>query len=273
MTSFSLWLDHHILNHGEAFSNKTGILERYDDERIPSPYKVFGSQFKQWVTDSSVSGAIVPTSIFINGSGLNRSNNVIFDFENGRILASGIPSNALVSGSFSVKDFNIYFTNEDEEDLIVEKKYVENPRIFSQRTGAIDPYEPAVPAIFISTKNTKNEPFAFGGLDMSATNVTAVILTEDSYQLDGILSLLADTNNKVVPKISFASHPYDENGDLKNGTYSYTDLVAANSGDEPFFIEEADTSKLSDKVRKNIENNLHIGFADFKISKVRNPRI
>jgi hypothetical protein len=31
-----------------------------------------------------------------------------------------------VTGSFSVKDFNIYMTNDTEDDLIVENKYVVN---------------------------------------------------------------------------------------------------------------------------------------------------
>ena len=60
-TSFALWLDHHLLDKGEAYSNETGKLHYYSDTRLPSGYKVFGSAYKQWVYDSSITGANVPS--------------------------------------------------------------------------------------------------------------------------------------------------------------------------------------------------------------------
>ncbi len=88
MTSFMLWFDHELLQKGEAYSNKTGQLFNFSDSRLPTGYKVYASSYKQWVNDSSVNGSVnpeIPTGF--NGSG--RNDNIIFDFENGRIIETG----------------------------------------------------------------------------------------------------------------------------------------------------------------------------------------
>ena len=88
-TSFFLWFDNFLLTKGEAFSNKTGEFFYYDDTRLDSTYKAYGSPFKQWVTDSSVTGATVPSGVYIGGDFSGRNNGVVIDFENGRALVSG----------------------------------------------------------------------------------------------------------------------------------------------------------------------------------------
>lgn len=271
-TSFILWFDNYLLSRGQAFTNKTGILYSQSDDRLDPRFKAFASPYKQWVADSSV-GANVPTGISINGGISGRDNGVIFDFDNGRVLTSGSSASVMVTGSFAVKDFNVYFTNEGEEDLLIDKKYIANPRVHSPQIGAIPPYDIVTPAILISNGTHKNEPFAFGGEDTSRVSMKAVILTDNSYQLDGVLSLFADSQDAVIPQIPMSGSPYTEYGDLKTGYYSYNELKNSFGPLNPiFFVEDVTPSKLSDKASKTITNSLFVGFLDFEICQQRYPR-
>jgi hypothetical protein len=271
-TSFFLWFDNYLLKKGQAYSNKTGKFYNYSDDRLDSRYKAFGSSYKQWVTDTSIVGANVPSGVWINNTFTSRSNNLMLDFENGRTLVSGIANTANITGSFAVKDFNIYFTNEGEEDLLVDKKYNSNPRIFSSAQNYVQPYDQVVPAIFLSSESINNQPFAFGGEDTTKISMKAVVMAENAYQLDGALSIFADSQNEVITNIPFTGHPLNEYGDLKNGSYSYEALKTQNQNNSLFFIEEVVTSKLTDKARKSLANDLYVGFIDFEIHQQRHPR-
>ncbi len=272
-TSFFLWFDNYLLRRGQAFTNQTGKFYHYADDRLDPRFETFGSPYKQWVTDSSISGVNIPTGVYVNGSLKNRSNGIIFDFDNGRVISSGIAQTDTLTGSFSVKDFNIYFTNETEEDILIDRKYVANPRVYSPAPNYIQPYDSVIPAVFLSSASIKNEPFSFGGQDTTKILMKAVVLAENTYQLDGILSLFADSRNEVIPNIPFSGYPITEYGDLKNGYYSYNQLKSQFSQEPFFFVNEVDTSKLSDKAAKSITNDLYIGFIDFEINQQRYPRL
>lgn len=272
-TSFMLWFDNYLLKKGQAFSNKSGKFYYYADDRLDSRYKAFGSPYKQWVNDSSIVGANIPSGVYINGSFQPRSSNLLLDFNNGRALISGAANSANVSGSFAVKDFNIYFTNDGEEDLIVDKKYTPNSRIFSNQETYVEPYDNVVPAIFISSSSIQNVPFSFGGEDTTQIQMKAVVMAENSYQLDGALSIFADSFNETFRTIPFSGHPSTEYGDIKNGSYSYENLQNQYANEPLFFVEDVVTSKLTDKARKSLSNDLFIGFIDFEIHQQRFPRL
>ena len=100
--SFILWFDNFLLTKGEAFSNKTGTLFNYTDSRLDSRFTPYGSAYKQWVTDSSVTGATIPSGVFINGNFSGRDDGVVLDFDNGRALISGDVTTSTVTGEFAV---------------------------------------------------------------------------------------------------------------------------------------------------------------------------
>jgi len=268
-TSFALWFDNYLLRKGEAYTNQTGQFFSYTDQRISSSYNIFGSAYKQFVTDSSITGATIPTGIYAN-SVEQTSSGVILDFGNGRILSTGIAPTATVTGSFSVKDFNIYFTNEGEEDLLIERKYNSRSSYPTTNTN-IDPYDQSIPAVFINTESIKNEPFAFGGMDRTMTSVKAVVISDTPYLLDGILSIFADSRNEAFSIIPASAHPIDEYGDLKSPPYNYTSL-AASYNDSKFYIDYVQASKMSDKAQSALPSNMYIGFLDFDIYTHRFPR-
>lgn len=272
MTSFMLWFDHELLQKGEAYSNQTGFLYYDNDSRLPSSYKAYSSPYKQWVNDSSVAGdinPIIPTSF----NGYDRTDDIIFDFENGRIIETGgaFGTNETLSGTFAIKDFNIYLTNETEEDLILENKFELNSRYSKTPTG-VKPYDQMTPAIFINSEFMTNEGFAFGGEDKTTNTIKAVVLAENSYQLDGVLSIFADSARKSFSKIPFSGHPTTEYGDIKNGSYNYTSLKNSYSASNPYYIEDVTVSKFSERAQSKVPGDIQVGFIDFEVSTTRYPR-
>lgn len=268
-TSFSLWFDNFLLTKGEAFSNKTGQLFYYSDPRLDARYRAFGSPYKQWVTDSSIDGATIPTGVFVNGSFSGRNDGISLDFDNGRALLSGTNTDLTVTGEFAVKDFNVYLTNDTEDDLIIENKYVVNSRLPSAQEGAIAPYDDVVPAIFLSVTQSENEAFALGGMQTTKAQANAVILAEDTYQLDGVLSIFMDSVDEVISSIPMSGYPINELGDLKDNTFNYTGTAKSYDGETQFCVEKVRTSKLTDRARNVLANDLYVGFIDFDIEQQR----
>jgi|TARA_R100000081_G_scaffold57143_1_gene28144 hypothetical protein len=269
-TSFFLWFDNFLLTKGQAFSNKTGQLFYYEDPRLDSRYLAYGSPYKQWVTDSSIAGATIPTGVSVVGAGTSgRDDGVVFDFDNGRALFSGENTSMTVTGEFAVKDFNVYLTNDTEDDLIVENKYEVNSRLPSGPLTYIQPYDDVVPAIFLSVAQAENEPFALGGMQTTKTQAKAVILAEDTYQLDGVISIFMDSVDEVIAAIPMSGYPIDELGDLKDGEFNYSTTSESYNTQTKFCVEKVRTSKLSDRTRNVLANELYVGFIDFDIEQQR----
>tara|TARA_Y100001938_G_C8101618_1_gene442300 strand:+ start:8192 stop:9055 length:864 start_codon:yes stop_codon:yes gene_type:complete len=276
-TSFTLWFEHHLLEHGEAYNNMTGNLYYIEDERLPAGFERYSSPYKQWVTESGVgNGAFVPNTLSGAGVAVDKkdaTNGYYIDFNNGGIVVTGnaASSNMNWSGAFSLKEFNIYNTNQTEESLVIEGKFDTNSR-FTVLESGIAPYDFVTPAIFINNEYIENEPFAFGGEDKTVLNFKSVVFAENLYQLDGVLSLFADTRNVAFSSVDFGAHPIDEYGDLKTGKYSYNEL-AEEYKSEIFNIERVNTSKISETIRSTVSPSLYVGFLDFEVTKNRFPRV
>jgi hypothetical protein len=267
VTSMMLWFENFFLSKAEAFSVQTGKFTYYSDIALPENYKAFGSEHKQTVYDSSIVEAYIPSGAYINGvySGFNNST-LIFDHLNARVIASGVPSSAVITGKFSPKEIGVYFTNDTEENVIlnVQEKLnqnVANPHEF------YTPYEQKLPAIYIANQSMQNKPFAFGGMNETITKTTAIVLANQAYELDCILSVFADSYNENIPICDFDSQPLNQFGALKTGYYSYSDIK--NKYKEHLFVKNVNSSKMSDKVRANLLKQLYIGFIDFELSTHR----
>tara|TARA_Y100000361_G_scaffold115174_1_gene105795 strand:+ start:424 stop:1272 length:849 start_codon:yes stop_codon:yes gene_type:complete len=268
-TSFFLWFDNFLLKKGEAYSNKTGQLYYYSDPRLDSDYVAYGSPYKQWVTDSSITGATIPTGVHFGTDTSGRSDGITFDFDNGRVLVEDSVTGSTITGEFAVKDFSIYLTNDTEDDLIVENKYVVNSRLPSGPLTYIEPYDDVVPAVFISTSQSDNTPFAFGGMQDTKVQIKAVVIAEDTYQLDGVLSIFMDSIDETIVPVPMSGYPITELGDLKGDSYNYTGTTDNYTGGIDFYIEKVRTSKLSDRTRRELANELYIGFIDFDLQQHR----
>jgi|TARA_B100000035_G_scaffold174668_1_gene149045 hypothetical protein len=271
-TSFMLWADNFLLRKGEAYTNYTSTLyANTSDDRLSTGLVSYSSPHKQWVFDSSIEGANIPSGINDNGTFIGRgSNGLKLDFDNGRAILDssfGSDKNGL-EATYAVKDFNFYITNQTEEQLIIDSKFDTNDR-FKQDLAGIAPYKQVIPAIFVNSETSENEPYAFGGEDKTSTNIRCVVFAENTYQLDGALSIFNDSKNEVYTKLSFEDYPMNEFGDVTG--FNYKEL-SSNAKQQYFHIEDARVSKLSDRINKNIDPTLFVGFIDFEVTNLRFPR-
>jgi hypothetical protein len=275
--SFMLWFDNYLLDKGKAYTNYTGIaLDHYTDDRLDPAYEAYGSPYKQWVIDSSITGAIIPDYVTVGNTPSGQFNpsitgreGVAIDFDNGRALMKGSNENLNVTCDFSVKDFNLYFTNETEEDLIIENDYEINSRIIPREQKPIAPYDQVVPAVFFNTTFAQNKGFAFGGMEETTTKIIATVMSEDSYMLDGVLSIFADSHNENIAIIPMEDHPFNEFNDLKSGIYNYKNLSKEHNKCNGMYVNGVATSKLTDRARKSLSNDIFVGFIDFELQQHR----
>jgi len=195
-TSFVLWADNFITKKADAFSSKSSdFYADTGDARLGPGLVSYNSPYKQWVSDESIEGANIPSGVYDNGTFVPRGQDGLkIDFDNGRVIfdSSFGANKTTLSGDYTVKDFNFYITNQTEEQLIVESKFDSNSR-FKQSLGGIEPYKQVIPAIFVNSEMAENEPFAFGGEDKTTTSIRCVVFAENTYQLDGALSVFADS--------------------------------------------------------------------------------
>ena len=101
-------------------------------------------------------------------------------------------------------------------------------------------------------------------MNETITKTTAVIIANEAYELDCILSVFADSYNENIPLCDFDSQPLNEFGSLKTGHYSYQDIK--NNYKEHLFVKNVNSSKMSDKVKANLLKQFYIGFIDFELS-------
>lgn len=262
-TSYLLWFDNYFLKKSEAYSTKTGSFTYFDDERLPAGFNSFGSEYKQMIYDSSLPNTVVPNGYYVNNVFVPvEQDKYIIDFDNGRFIADGIPTSANITGSFTVKDINVYYTNDTEENVVLNVQESINQSV-DNKHEFYSPYQQKLPAIYLSNEYMYNRPFAFGGFNRTVTRAKAIAIMNNSYELDSVISIFADSYNEVFSLLEFEDHPLNEYGGLKNSSYSYEEL----NKDKPLiYVDNVYTSKLSDKIKQNLLKDLYIGFIDFDFS-------
>ena len=288
-SSLFLFLDNEVLYTASGSGNSGGMYFNYYEETsdVPIGLGAFYSPQKQLVADGVPSGN---NRVYIKdgkvadgwyGQCADSSKMLIVDHYDGRVILDtgyyGDPPtypSMTISGDFAQKDFNIYITNESEEQLFVENEFIlasDQETYFESVTG-LNLTRYLVPAVFISLNNTQNEPYGFGGEDNTQENPRLVCVADSNYGLDGILSLCRDASRKSFPIIPFAAFPYGEFFHIKETGYAYTGLKNAYSTGSHAYIEDATTSKLFDRSSNKVPKNLRIGFVDLEVANIRYPR-
>ena len=122
-----------------------------------------------------------------------------------------------------------------------------------------------------------NNPFALGGQDETRILIKSVVFCENLYQLDGTLSVFADTFNTNFNVIPMIQHPLAEFNNLKTGLYptgyDYINTNKNSINNGKCYIYDVTTSKIKDNVIRELNPTLHIGFVDFEIGVIRYPRL
>ena len=277
INSFFLWFDNFLMTKGDAYKTYTTKLYNYEDLRLGGGKVVYGSPYKQWVYDKNITAATIPSGFTINNQFVSTgTSGMKIDFDNGRIIFnSGVSTNLSITGAYSVKEVNSYITDQPEDNLIIENKFVTNSR-FTVSENYIPPYNPVTPCIFASIETAHNTAFAFGGEDETKCIIKVVAFCENLYQLDGVLSIFGDSYNEIFSIIPMTGHPLGEFNEMKTGAYptgyDYKNLSNAYNS-QTLFISHVETSKIRDSVIKELNPILHIGFLDFEIKTYRYPRL
>ena len=277
INSFFLWFDNFLMTKGDAYKTYTTKLYNYEDPRLGGDKVVYGSPYKQWVYDKNITGATIPSGFTINNQFVSTgTSGMRIDFDNGRIIFnSGVSTGLNITGTYSVKEVNSYITDQPEDNLIIENKFVTNSR-FTVSENYIAPYNPVTPCIFASIQTAHNTAFAFGGEDETKCIIKVVAFCENLYQLDGVLSVFGDSYNEIFSIIPMTGHPLGEFNEIKTGAYptgyDYKNLSNAYNS-QTLFISSVESSKIRDSVIKELNPILHIGFLDFEIKTYRYPRL
>ena len=277
INSFFLWFDNFLMTKGDAYKTYTTKLYNYQDPRLGGDKVVYGSPYKQWVYDKNITGATIPSGFTINNQFVSTgTSGMRIDFDNGRIIFnSGVSTGLNITGTYSVKEVNSYITDQPEDNLIIENKFVTNSR-FTVSENYIAPYNPVTPCIFASIQTAHNTAFAFGGEDETKCIIKVVAFCENLYQLDGVLSVFGDSYNEIFSIIPMTGHPLGEFNEIKTGAYptgyDYKNLSNAYNS-QTLFISSVESSKIRDSVIKELNPILQIGFLDFEIKTYRYPRL
>ena len=276
LSSFFLWFDHTLLKKGEAFTNHSSNFYKVDD--LYQGYYTQGSPFRQFVSDCSIPSANVITGVYVNGVFKKRaeSNFTGINYSQGQAYFTTDQSSNTISGDYAVKDFNVFLTNQTEEKLLFETQFTLSNRVGADPTG-LPPNTKTYPAVFIKNRGSQNEPFAFGGMDLTNVDVRAIVLADSQFNLDAISSLFRDESRNYIPLITESEQPFNSLGDIKDAStcYDYQNLVSGKIGtDNDIFIKEVSVSKVggvSYAGIKNLNPNVYMALIDFDLEKARNP--
>lgn len=262
LSSLLQLIDHEVCVKGKAFTNHSGTFYP-----IPSKYNGFYTYalpFKQIVSDASVPEATVMSGVSINNVYTTIGNNGFKGIlhNKGQVLFDVDKGSSVITGSFAVKDYNIYLNNETEEDLLFKTKYQIAPKISQTLSGLLEE-EKTYPAIFLKNMGGKNDPLALGGIDNVKTYVRAVVLSDSLFSLDAVCSILKNLSKKKLPILN--SLPFNSLGAFSGVIYDYQ--VLALSSNESATIWETVITKLTPNTKglQNLDWNIYSAFVDFEV--------
>jgi hypothetical protein len=265
ISSFKEYIHFSLVNQLEAYRNVNAPLFLTSPARSFYGKDVYGSPYAQWLYDSSISGAQIPSGV---GS-LNRGvSGLSIDFKNGRVLVN---TGVSITGSIpvSLPDFNIYVTTTPIQKIFIENKFEYAPYL-KQHTGVIKADSIIAPCIFVSYISTENKPIQLGGLESSNFSVQVAVFADNLQHLMGVQKIVRDMSDRVFPSLS--STPFNELNDLKSGYWNYNSLMQ-NNPNQDNLIHVNDTSfRILDLDYVNDKHpNILVGVGNVSLSKFRIP--
>jgi hypothetical protein len=270
-SSFLMWFDHTLLSKGEAYYNVTTSFPA--NTSYVNGFYAYNGPYKGLVYDTSIAGATVMTGVTVNNANYNLGQNPVsgINYSEGQVyLASG---NLNVTGTYSVKEFNVLLTSQPEEVLLFETQYVRrNKTPATSLKDSLKENTITYPVVFIKNNGSTNDPWAFGGTDETRIDFRAIVIADSQYTLDAVCSLFRDRNYDNVPLIDPTYNPFNVLGSFKSGVaFNYDNIT---SGKDYCMIDRVSVSKIAGV--RDRENNInpgsYYGLIDFELVKFRQPR-
>lgn len=248
--SVILWLDNRVSSLGQGYINQSTQLFSQNDSSKNVNY--WASPYKSWIYDSSVTGAIVPSGFYdTSGNFLTRQSGLNIDFINGRVYSTG-NLDTVLSGNYSQKEYNVYYSDIDTVNFYLERLYGENPNIQLPQTGTL-PYVFDAPCIIVTNSYAKNSPFAFGGQRCNNRLLRLYVLSNKDYNQDALTTIILDSFSFNIPLIDDTIDiPINSMGDLKTGYYNYNDIISKYGHPPGIYIKDVYSYKLNERMNKNI---------------------
>lgn len=266
LNSFALYVDHQICEDGMAFVNYNSSFQAVDN--IYNGYYAYGAPTKQLICDISITGATQFSGVFVNGTyrNIGQGNLAAINHDLGHVYFTAAQSQA-ISGAYSVKEFNVYLTEDTEEKLVFGTKYETKPK-GPQTFSPTESDTVFAPAVFIKTNSVTSEPFCLGGTDKIIHDYRAVVISKSAFELDAACGIMQDMSRTYFNLIN---PPFGSLG-YTGVAYNFTGL---NVGTEAF-IDNVTVSRVaknrSNSEFKDINLGIYAAFVDFEVHVFKNPR-
>ena len=266
LNSFALYVDHQICEKGLAYTNYSSNFQAVDN--IYNGYYTYAAPTKQLICDTSLTGATQFSGVFVGGSYVNigQSGLAAINHDLGHVYFSSSQSQA-ISGAYSVKEFNVYLTEDTEEKLLFGTKYEVKPK----KPQSFTPTESDTifaPAVFIKPNSITSEPFCLGGTDKIVHDYRSVVISKSAFELDAVCGIMQDM---CRTHFGLVNPPFGALG-YTGLAYNFTGL---NVGSEAF-IDNVTVSRIAkDRINnefKDISLGIYAAFVDFEIHVFKNPR-
>ena len=268
-SSFLLYIDHEISKRGEAYTNVSGNF--YPVTGVYDGYYTYAAPYKQIVSDASITGANQLTGIYLDGTFITpgQSGLVAINHYDGQVIFSSNKNSSTISGNYAIKDYNVYLTDKAEDYLLFTTKIEPKSRKGIPVRG-LEINEITYPAIFLRLDSSRNDPFAFGGTDMTKTYYRTIIMSNSMFSLDAVCGILRDSSHNFFNLVN--------NNDLRlNAMSAYTGLRYNYTGvatGESTYMSDVNITRVrpvSSPDFVNMNPEVYSAFVDFEIESVRNP--
>ncbi len=260
-SSFLLFLDNLILTKGEAHSavasNFYPISGTYDG------YYTYAAPYKQIINDVSVSGTQQLSGVYLNNSFIvpGQSGLVAINHYDGQVMFSSNKNASTISGNYSIKDFNVYLTNKSEETILFNTK-IEPKNKKPQTFRGLEVDEITYPAVFIRLDNSANDPFAFGGLDMTKVEFRTIVLANSMFSLDAVCGILRDSAHDFFKLVNNSDLNLNAMNSYTGVAYNYSNIATG----ECIYLADVRVLRL-----KDLNPKIFSAFVDFQLESVRYP--
>jgi len=274
VASFMTWFDFTLSNNGEAFFNTTGNLYPIKSDFYASR-KIYASSFKPWVYDTSITGANIPSGVYDgNGNFLTRASGIYFNFNEGWVGTTGVALTTPISCSFAVKEFDIFYNNEDEDVFLSQTKFVLKPKTpLQEPTAPLKANERTFPCVAIKYDPGTNKDFAFGGTQNTVSEFRVLVAADSNFMIDGILSIFRDTRLSIFSLLDPTNLPLNSLGDYKNNIpFNYINNISTNP-DDYIWISKVDCIKLSEASSVKVGQRVYLAMIDFTVERPRNLKL
>jgi hypothetical protein len=265
VSSFMMFLDHTLLDKGQAYSNGSGLLYRTTGNI--NGLNVYATPFRQLVNDISITGANIMSGLWVSGvfsppgiSGIHSIN-----ITEGQAYFSGAP--ASVSGRYAVKDFSVYLTDKPEEEILFETKFDLRSKVPQSLTGLPQDTQ-TYPVIYIKNMDEENRPFCLGGTDNHEAMIRAIVLGDSQFVVDAACSILLDMARKRFKILEPSGLPFNAYGAMTGVNYNYNSVIS--SATQESLVWRARKSSLTSARELNAINpSVFASFVDFYVWTIR----